>query len=97
VDIINNIKTITKGSMSDAREIVEWVMNKVLEEMENIVDMVLQDDAKQEDAINILEFPRFDRMEFNWTEMDPIYKGQLIKINSKFCVENDKFDRLLMT
>jgi len=61
--------------MSDAREIVEWVMNKVLEEMENIVDMVLQDDAKQEDAINILEFPRFDRMEFNWTEMDPIYKG----------------------
>ncbi len=60
----------------DAREIVEWVMNKVLEEMENIIDMVLQDDAKQEDAINILEFPRFDRMEFNWTEMDPIYKGR---------------------
>ena len=61
--------------MSDAREIVQYVMNKVLEEMEYIVEEVLQDDAKQEDAISILEFPTFERMEFNWTEMDPIYKG----------------------
>ena len=97
MDIIEDTKSITKGIMSDAREIVQWVLNKVLEEMENIVEEVLQDDAKQEDGFNILEFPSFDRMEFNWTEMDPIYKGQLIKINSKFCVENDKFDRLLMT
>ena len=83
--------------MSDAREIVQWVLNKVLEEMEDIVEEVLKDDAKKEDGFNILEFPSFDRMAFNWTEIDPIYKGQLIKINSKFCVENDKFDRLLMT
>ena len=80
--------------MSDAREIVQWVMNKVLEEMEYVVEEVLQDDAKQEDAINILEFPTFDRMEFNWTE---VYSNlQRLVINSKICVENDKFDRLIM-
>jgi len=64
-----------KGVMSDAREIVQWIMNKVLEEMENVVEEVLQEDARQENAISILEFPSFERMEFNWTEMDPIYKG----------------------
>jgi hypothetical protein len=57
--------------MSDAREIVKWIIDRVLEEMENVVEEVLE----QEDAIGILEFPTFERMEFNWTEIDPIYKG----------------------
>jgi len=62
-----------KGSMSGAREIVEWIMNKVLEEMENVVEEVLE--QEQKDTISILEFPTFERMELNWTEIDPIYKG----------------------
>ena len=57
--------------MSDAREIVKAIIDRILEEMENIVEEVLE----QEDAIGILEFPTFERMEFNWTEIDPIYKG----------------------
>ena len=61
--------------MSDAREIVREILDRVLIEMEIVTEEVLQDDARQEDAINILEFRRFERMEFNWTEMDPIYKG----------------------
>ena len=61
--------------MLDAREIVRAILDRVLEEMENVVKEVLQEDAMQEDAISILEFPSFERMEFNWTEMDPIYKG----------------------
>ena len=61
--------------MSDAREIVRAILDRVLEEMENVVEEVLQEDAMQEDAISILEFPTFERMEFNWTEIDPIYKG----------------------
>ena len=56
--------------MSDAREIVKAILDRVLEEMENVIKEVLQ-----EDAISILEFPTFERMEFNWTEIDPIYKG----------------------
>ena len=61
--------------MSDAREIVRAILDWVLIEMEIVAEEVLQEDAVQEDAISILEFPSFERMEFNWTEMDPIYKG----------------------
>ena len=75
VIIITDQETISKGSMSDAREIVRAILDRVLIEMEIVTKEVLQEDAMQEDAISILEFPSLKRMEFNWTEIDPIYKG----------------------
>jgi len=57
--------------MSDAREIVEAIIDRMLEEME------LEAEVEMEEQENFarIEFENFDRMEFNWTEVDPIYEG----------------------
>jgi len=58
--------------MSDAREIVEAIIDRILDEMELEAGIEIKE---QENVIRIIEFETFDRMEFNWIEMDPIYVG----------------------
>ena len=57
--------------MSDAREIVEAIIDSLLDKMELEVEVEMEE---QENFARI-EFENFDRMEFNWIEMDPIYEG----------------------
>ena len=58
--------------MSDAREIVEVIIDRILEEMEFEQEIEI---LEQENVVGIIEFPTFERMEFNWTEIDPLYEG----------------------
>ena len=58
--------------MADAREIVEAIIDRILEEMELEAEIEMEE---QENIVRIIEFETFDRMEFNWIEMDPIYEG----------------------
>jgi len=58
--------------MSDAREIVEAIIDRILDEMELEAEIKM---GEQENFVRIIEFETFDRMEFNWIEMDPIYEG----------------------
>jgi len=58
--------------MSDAREIVEAIIDRILDEMELEAGIEIKE---QENVVRIIEFETFDRMEFNWIEMDPIYVG----------------------
>jgi hypothetical protein len=58
--------------MSDAREIVEAIIDRILDEMELEAGIKIKE---QENVVRIIEFETFDRMEFNWIEMDPIYVG----------------------
>ena len=58
--------------MSDAREIVEAIIDRILEEMEFEQEIEI---LELENVVGIIEFPTFDRMEFNWIELDPLYEG----------------------
>jgi hypothetical protein len=58
--------------MSHAREIVEAIIDRILEEMEFEQEIEI---LEQENIVGIIEFPTFDRMEFNWIELDQIYEG----------------------
>jgi len=49
--------------MSDARECVEAIIDRLLDEMEI------------EAKIEMREQVNFDRMQFNWTRVNPIYEG----------------------
>ena len=57
--------------MSDARECVEAIIDRLLDEME----LEAKVEMREQENFARMEFENFDRMEFNWTEVDPIYEG----------------------
>jgi len=43
-------------------------------EQDNEVDIVVEDDGESE--VIKLELPGYDKMNFNWKEVEPLFKGQ---------------------